>query len=63
MRIAIGVAGILFVSVLGIFVQWAGMIYGWGMVPKSWPVIIGTFLTGTVFMFVTQAIGKWSNRD
>jgi hypothetical protein len=37
-------------------IGWAGMIYGWGLTPQSWPWIIGSSAASMVVLGLGQAI-------
>jgi hypothetical protein len=42
----------------GIAVGWAGMIYGWGITPVSWPWIVGASATSLILMGIGTALAK-----
>jgi hypothetical protein len=42
----------------GIAVSWAGMIYGWGLTPVSWPWIVGSSAATLVLMGIGAAFAK-----
>jgi len=40
----------------GIAVSWAGMIYGWGLTPISWPWIIGAAAGTLILMGIGSSV-------
>lgn len=39
-------------------VAWWGLMYGWGLEPKSWPVIIGSAFFATLLALASNLIGR-----
>lgn len=48
----------LFVLVLVTVIQWGSLIYGWGMTPQSWPVIIGASVAALMLTVVSITLGR-----
>lgn len=52
--------GLLFVgsaiTFSAVAASWAGMIYGWGLTPASWPWIIGSAIGSMILIGVGQYV-------
>jgi Ca2+/Na+ antiporter len=58
-RIIIIIALLLTVFIIGIGGSLISMIYGWGLMPKSFPIIIIVYIVVTVIItFIMEAIKK-----
>jgi hypothetical protein len=48
----------LFLLVLVTVVQWGSLIYGWGMTPQNWTVIIGASIVALMLTVVSVTLGR-----